>query len=45
METDNLWHTSMILNETNVETVTDRARLVGRLEMINELLEYINETT
>ena len=45
METDVLWNTKLIIDETNMETVVSRARIVGKLEMLNELIDYINETT
>ena len=45
LENKVLWDTNEIIQEKNMETVVDKARIIGRLEMINELMDYLNETT
>jgi rRNA processing protein Krr1/Pno1 len=48
MELTSVWNTLEIIDKDvipNSEMVAERSLIVGKLEMINELIEYINETT
>lgn len=43
-----LWETLEIIDketDPNCEMVADRSFIVGKLQLINELMEYLDETT
>jgi len=46
MELTSVWNTLEIIDkdvEANSEMVAERSLIVGKLQMINELMEYIDE--
>jgi hypothetical protein len=45
MEIDTLWSVNSLIEEGDLQTVISKAKLVGRMEMINELINYLDETT